>query len=78
MARSRLALAAFVVALILLWWYTGRAGMENRGFIVTGYGITWGTLLLYAHRLRLRREFSERALAAVEESGDPASGTSAA
>ena len=52
----------YVVALILLWGYTGRVGMENRGFVVAGYGLTWGALLWYAFRLESREGTTERAV----------------
>ena len=54
--------AVYVVALILLWVYTGQVGMENRGFIFAGYGLTWGALLWYAFRLESRERTTARAV----------------
>jgi len=59
----------FVVALILLWGYTGRVGMENRGFVVVGYGLTWGALLWYAFRLESRGRTTARAVESFEVAG---------
>ena len=58
-----------VVALILLWVYTGQVGMENRGFVVAGYGLTWGALLWYAFRLESRGRTTERAVESFEVVG---------
>jgi hypothetical protein len=52
----------YVLALILLWVYTDQAGMENRGFVVAGYGLTWGSLLWYAFRLESRERTTARAV----------------
>lgn len=59
----------YVLALILLWWYTGRVGMENRGFVWTGYGLTWGALLWYAFRLESRERTTSRAVESFEVAG---------
>jgi hypothetical protein len=59
----------YVLALILLWVYTGRVGMENRGFVVAGYGLTWGALLWYAFRLELRERTTARAVESFEIAG---------
>ena len=59
----------FVMALILLWGYTGRVGMENRGFVVVGYGLTWGALLWYAFRLESRGRTTARAVESFEVAG---------
>ena len=59
----------FVVALILLLGYTGRVGMENRGFVVVGYGLTWGALLWYAFRLESRGRTTARAVESFEDAG---------
>lgn len=59
----------YVVALILLWVYTGRVGMENRGFIFAGYGLTWGALLWYAFRLESRERATARAVESFEVVG---------
>ena len=56
----------YVVALILLWVYTGQAGMENRGFIFAGYGLPWGALLWYAFRLESRGRTTARAVDSIE------------
>jgi len=56
----------YVVALILLWVYTGQVGMENRGFIFAGYGLTWGALLWYAFRLESREQTTARAVESFE------------
>jgi len=56
----------FVVALIVLWSYAGRVEMENRGFVVAGYGLTWGTLLWYAFRLESRKRTTTRAVESFE------------
>ncbi len=67
MARSRLWLAGYVVVLILLWWHAASAGMDNRGFIVAGYGLTWGVLLAYARLLSRRGDAISGALRAMGE-----------
>lgn len=67
MARARLWLAAYAVALIVLWWHATRAGMDNRGFLVAGYGVTWGVLLAYARRLERRGRAASGALQALAE-----------
>ncbi len=59
----------YVVALILLWVYTGRVGMENRGFVFAGYGLTWGALLWYAFRLESRERTTARAVESFEVAG---------
>jgi hypothetical protein len=56
----------YVVALILLWVYAGQVGMENRGFIFAGYGLTWGALLWYAFRLESREQTTARAVDSFE------------
>jgi len=56
----------YVLALILLWVYTGRVEMENRGFVVVGYGVTWGALLWYAFRLESRGRTVARAVESFE------------
>jgi hypothetical protein len=56
----------YVVALILLWVYTGQVGMENRGFIFAGYGLTWGALLWYAFRLESREQTTASAVESFE------------
>ena len=61
--------AVFVVALILLWVYTGQLGMENRGFIFAVYGLTWGALLWYAFRLESRERTTARAVESFEVVG---------
>lgn len=65
--------AVYVVALILLWLYTGRVEMENRGFVTAGYGVTWGVLLWYAFRLEARGRATARAVAAfeIDDDGEP-------
>ncbi|MCK5482919.1 MAG: hypothetical protein V3T20_06060 [Gemmatimonadota bacterium] len=62
----------YVLALILLWVYTGRVGMENRSFVVAGYGLTWGALLWYAFRLESRGRTTAHAVESfeVEVTGD--------
>jgi hypothetical protein len=60
----------YVVALILLWVYTGQVGMENRGFIFAGYGLTWGALLWYAFRLESREQTTARAVDSFAVAGD--------
>jgi len=59
----------YVLALILLWVYTGRVGMENRGFVAAGYGLTWGALLWYAFRLESRERTTARAVDSFEIAG---------
>ena len=59
----------YVLALILLWVYTGRVEMENRGFVVAGYGLTWGALLWYAFRLESRELTTARAVDSLEVAG---------
>jgi len=59
----------YVLALILLWVYTGRMEMENRGFVVAGYGLTWGALLWYAWRLESRGRTVARAVGSFEVAG---------
>ncbi len=59
----------YVVALILLWVYTGQEGMDNRGFVVVGYGLTWGALLWYAFRLESRGRSTARAVESLEAVG---------
>lgn len=60
---------AYVLALILLWVYTGQVGMENRGFVTAGYGLTWGALLWYAFRLESRERATARAVESFEIAG---------
>ncbi|MCL7972875.1 MAG: hypothetical protein M8866_12425 [marine benthic group bacterium] len=59
----------YIVALILLWVYTGRAEMENRGFVFAGYALTWGALLWYAFRLESRGRATARAVESFEVAG---------
>jgi len=59
----------YVLALILLWVYTGRVEMDNRGFVVAGYGLTWGALLWYAFRLESRGRTTARAVESLEVAG---------
>ena len=59
----------YILALILLWVYTGRVEMENRGFVVAGYGLTWGALLWYAFRLESRGRTTARAVESFEVAG---------
>ncbi|MDP2471199.1 MAG: hypothetical protein Q8W46_10050 [Candidatus Palauibacterales bacterium] len=59
----------YILALILLWTYTGRVAMENRGFVVTGYGVTWGALLWYTFRLNSRERTTARAVESFEVVG---------
>ena len=56
----------YILALILLWVYAGRVEMENRGFVVAGYGLTWGALLWYAFRLESRERTTARAVDSLE------------
>jgi len=56
----------YVLALIVLWAYTGQVEMDNRGFVVAGYGLTWGALLWYAFRLESREQTTERAVESFE------------
>ena len=69
MRKSVVVMAVYVVALILLWVYSGRVAMENRGFVVAGYGITWGVLLWYAFRLEVRGLATARAVASFGAAG---------
>ena len=59
----------YVLALILLWLYSGQEGMQNRGFVVAGYGLTWGALLWYAFRLESRCRTTVRAIESFEVAG---------
>jgi len=59
----------YVLALILLWTYTGRVAMENRRFVVAGYGVTWGALLWYTFRLNSRERTTARAVESFEVVG---------
>ena len=59
----------YVLALILLWVYTGQVEMENRGFVSVGYGLTWGALLWYAFRLESRGRTTARAVESFEVAG---------
>jgi hypothetical protein len=59
----------YVVALILLWVYTGRVGMENRGYLFAGYALTWGALLWYTFRLESRERTTARAVESFEVAG---------
>jgi len=61
--------AVYVLALILLWVYTGQVEMENRGFVVVGYGVTWGSLLWYTFRLESRGLSTARAVNSFEVAG---------
>lgn len=72
MRKSMFVAIVYVLALILLWVYAGQVEMENRGFVVAGYGVTWGGLLWYAFRLEVRGRAAARAVASFEvvESGD--------
>ena len=69
MSKWSVVSVVFVVALILLLGYTGRVGMENRGFVVVGYGLTWGALLWYAFRLESRGRTTARAVESFEVAG---------
>jgi hypothetical protein len=69
MRKSTWIIAVFALALILLWVYGGRVAMENRGFVVTGYGVTWGALLWYAFRLEGRGRATARAIGSFEAIG---------
>ena len=69
MRKSTVVGVVYVVALILLWLLIGRRGMENRTFIVTGYGLTWGVLLWYAFRLEGRGRATTRAVESYEVAG---------
>jgi hypothetical protein len=69
MRKSTVVGTVYVVALILLWVFIGRQGMENRTFIVTGYGLTWGVLLWYAFRLEGRTGATARAVQSYETTG---------
>ena len=60
---------AYVLALIVLWVYTGQVEMENRGFVTAGYGLTWGALLWYAFRLESRERATARAVESFEIAG---------
>jgi hypothetical protein len=64
-----LVIIVYAVALILLWVYVGRVEMENRSFVVAGYGVTWGVLLWYALRLEGRGRATARAVASFEVAG---------
>ena len=72
MRKSVIVAIVYVLALFLLWGYTGQVEMENRGFVTAGYGITWGVLVWYAFRLEARGRATARAVAAFEvsEGGD--------
>jgi hypothetical protein len=59
----------YVLALIVLWAYTGQVEMDNRGFVVAGYGLTWGALLWYAFRLESRGRTTARAVDSIEVAG---------
>ena len=59
----------YVLALILLWVYTGQAGMENRGYVFAGYGLTWGALLWYTFRLESRELTTGRAVESYNVAG---------
>ena len=69
MPKSVIVTAVYVLALILLWVYGVQVEMENRGFVVAGYGITWGVLLWYAFRLEARGRATARAVASFEVVG---------
>jgi hypothetical protein len=43
--------------------------MENRGFVVVGYGLTWGALLWYTFRLESRGLSTARAVESFEVAG---------
>ena len=59
----------YLLALILLWVYTGQVQMENRGFVSVGYGLTWGALLWYAYRLDSRGRTTALAVQSFEVAG---------
>jgi hypothetical protein len=59
----------YVLALILLWIYTSQVEMENRVFVIVGYGLTWGALLWYAFRLESRGRTTARAVESFEVAG---------
>jgi len=44
--------------------------MDNLGFIVAGYSLTWATLLWYAWRTNRRLDLAARALSELTESSD--------
>jgi hypothetical protein len=44
--------------------------MDNLGFIVAGYSLTWATLLWYAWRTNRRLDVAARALSEWTGSGD--------
>ena len=69
MRKSVIVGIVYVLALILLWVYTGRVGMENRGFVTAGYAVTWGVLLWYAFRLEARGRTTARAVASFDVVG---------
>jgi hypothetical protein len=69
MRKSSAVGVVYIVALILLWVWIGQQGMENRGFIVAGYGVTWGVLLWYAFRLEGRGRTTARAVESFEVAG---------
>ena len=69
MRKSVIVTAVYVLALILLWVYTGRVEMENRGFVFAGYALTWGALLWYAFRLESRERTTARAVESFEVVG---------
>ncbi len=70
MRKWNVVAAIYVLALFLLWVYTGQVEMENRGFVVVGYGLTWGALLWYAFRLESRGLSTARAVESFEVAGD--------
>jgi len=61
--------AVYVLALILLWVYTGQVEMEHRSFVVVGYGLTWGALRWSTCRLDLRGLATARAVDSFEVAG---------
>jgi hypothetical protein len=52
--------------------------MDNLGFIVVGYGLTWLVLSGYTWRVNRRLESADRALAEWNESDDRARESAAA
>jgi hypothetical protein len=46
--------------------------MDNLGFIVAGYSLTWATLLWYSWRTNRRLDVAARALSEWTESSDGA------
>jgi hypothetical protein len=67
MAKPTLGFVVWALALIVLTVYATGAGMQNRGFVIAGYGLTWGTLLWYARRLDRRAAATKGALDRLAE-----------